>query len=149
MGKITAVSVTLKSLGSTGIKEKDWRFECQPILVGSANEETKVVISADFDFNLKLIKFSQLCDPFPHPLGPKGYFQLRRKTNEDIKSRSDERFDSFFNLDQCLLTNEVKSRFKIILQEVLRDPTFWLDEHLFEHLFDWNVIDKCKGTCIY
>ena len=124
-----------------GIKEKDWRFECQPILVGSADEETKAVISADFDFNFKLIKFSQLCDPFPHPLGPKGYFQLRRKPNEDTKSRSDEKFDSFFNLDQCLLTNEVNSRFKIILEEVLSDPNFWQDEHLFE----WNVTDKYRS----
>ena len=124
-----------------GIKEKDWRFECQPILVGSADEETKAVISADFDFNFKLIKFSQLCDPFPHPLGPKGYFQLRRKPNEDTKSRSDEKFDCFFNLDQCLLTNEVNSRFQIILEEVLSDPNFWQDEHLFE----WNLTDKYKS----
>ena len=132
-----------------GIKEKDWRFECQPILVGSAEEETKAVISADFDFNFKLIKFSQICDPFPHPLGPKGYFQLRRKPIEDIESRSDEKFDSFFNLDDCLLTDEVKPRFKFILEEVLNDPAFWQDEHLFEHLFDWNVIDKNKDISFY
>jgi len=46
------------------IKEDDWRFECQPILVGSAEEGTQAVISAEIDSNFKLIKFSQFCDPF-------------------------------------------------------------------------------------
>jgi len=133
-----------------GIKERDPRFECQPILVGSADEETKAVISADFDFNFKLIKFSQLYDAIPHPLGPKGYVQLRRKRGDTERRQSDADFDCFFNIDQCLLTNEVNSRFQIVLVDVLRDPSFWQDEHLFE----WNLTDldeheseKPAGLC--
>ena len=132
------------------IRERDPRFECQPILVGSADEETKAVVSADFDFNFKLIKFSELCEVFPHPLGPKGYFQLRRRRNNAERSQSYKDFDCFFNLDQCLLTNEINSRFQIVLEDVLSDSNFWKDEHFFEWNLtdvDENKSDKPAGLC--
>src|SRR6218665_3614333 len=127
---------------SEEIRKKDPRFECRPVLIGSAEEETKIGLADEFDFNFILTKFSELCEVVPSPEVPNGFVHLKRRYNNDDfftenhHPKNQEEFAGFFNSCDLLLTQKIACRFKILYSQVTRDPAFWEKEDFFER--DWH-----------
>ena len=123
---------------SDEIRKKDPRFECRPVLIGSAEEGTKTGLPDEFDFNFILTKLSELCEVVPSPEAPSGFVHLKRRYNnaeywpENQHFKSQEDFDRFFNSDGFLLTTEIACRFRILYLQVMSEPEFWEGEDFFE-----------------
>src|SRR6218665_19995 len=123
---------------SEEIRKKDPRFECRPVLIGSAEEGTKIGLPDEFDFNFILTKFSEICEVVPSPEVPNGFVHLKRRYNnedffpENHHPKNQEEFGGFFNSCDLLLTQKIACRFTILYSQVMRDPAFWEKEEYFE-----------------
>lgn len=72
----------------------------------------------EFDFNVKLLRFAQLCTPRKCDAG--GLYRLEVNVSDDL-----EEFRHFFDVDGYLLTTRMNLKFQALLKEVLHDAEFW------------------------
>ena len=110
---------------TAAISKRDSRFEGELFKVGSSFEGTRVGDPNEFDFNVKLLRFAQLCTPRKCDAG--GLYRLEVNVSDDL-----EEFRHFFDVDGYLLTTRMNLKFQALLKEVLHDAEFWKDEAFFE-----------------
>jgi len=103
-------------------------FESHVIPVGSSFERTKTNQPDEFDINVVLTKLSSMCEVFTTPACPPGFVRLRRKT----KQHSTDNDERYFDDDGNIKSDIVRTRFEIILKEILRNTQFWENENFFE-----------------
>lgn len=119
------------------IKRQDRRFEVVVKLVGSAYEGTKIDHPDEYDFNLVLMKFSELCEVQTSPELPPGYVRLRKRQLL-VEKEKETGFESFFSDNGILNTGKVKGHFKTILWRALVDSQFIKRQKNFE----WRVAPR-------
>lgn len=130
------------------VTTRDPRFAGRQLLVGSANEGSKIDFPTEFDFDIVLTEVSEISEVLDSPIAPKGFVHLKRKAHAPTKSviysrteflRTGFDFDSFFNENDVLLVDEVLLRFHYILAQVVADPAFWKTEPVFELAIDQKL----------
>lgn len=130
------------------VTTREPRFAGRQMLVGSANEGSKIDFPTEYDFDIVLTEVSEICEVLDSPIAPKGFVHLKRKAHAPTQSviysrteflRTGFDFDSFFNENDVLLVDEVLLRFHYILAQVVADPVFWKTEPIFELAFDQKL----------
>ena len=117
---------------TTAIGRKDSRFVGKLVQVGSSFEGTRVGEPDEFDFNIQLIRFSDLFTAnSPVPSTNPGFYRL-----QNVSSDERSKFQTFFSDDGFLLTTRVNLTFETILKQVLHESHFWIDEPYLEIVDD-------------
>ena len=98
------------------ISNKDMRFVCEVIPVGSAHEGTKIGCCDEFDFNFVLTDLSARCEVRCSPESPSGFMLLKASTPDHD--------EDLFNINGILNTRIVKFKFEMHVNEVLASLTF-------------------------
>ena len=112
---------------TTAVGHKDQRFGGVLVHVGSSFEGTKIGDPDEFDFNVELTTFSELCRPLPSK--EIGFYQM--KLPSDVVDVP-EQFQEFISNDRFLLTDSIKVKYEELVTNVLHDAEFWRDEPVFE-----------------
>jgi len=98
------------------IFDKDTRFACEVVLVGSAREETKIGCCDEFDCNFVLTDLSKKCKVCYSPESPPGFVLL--------KASSPEYDEDLFDSNGILNTRIVKFKFETLVKHVLSSLSF-------------------------
>jgi len=101
---------------ATEISEKDTRFACEVILVGSAYEGTKIGCCDEFDFNFVLTDLSRRCKVSYLPESPPSFVVLKASTSEYD--------DELFNSNGLLNTRIINFKFEAHVKQVLSSLAF-------------------------
>jgi len=98
------------------ISDKDKRFACEVVPVGSAHEGTKIGCCDEFDFNFVLTYLSTKCKIYYSPESPPGFVLLKASTPE---------FDEdLFNSNGILNTRILTLKFETLVKQILSSLTF-------------------------
>ena len=98
-------------------------------MVSSAYEGTKAGHPDEFDFDVVLTEFTDVCEVSSSPMCPSGYVLLRRKRSVH---RNGCDFDAFFDDEGFLLTSILRQAFEKCAKTFLRHSALWGDEEDFE-----------------
>ena len=98
------------------ILNKDIRFACEVIPVGSAYEGTKIGCCDEFDYTFVLTDLSRSCDVCYSPESPPGFVLLKAST-----PAYDE---ELFNSNGILNTRIVKFKFETLVKQILSSLSF-------------------------
>jgi len=98
------------------ISDKDKRFACEVVTVGSAHEGTKIGCCDEFDFNFVLICLGTKCKVCYSPESPPGFMLLKASTTEF----DEDLFDSNGILNTRILT----FKFKTLVKQILSSLSF-------------------------
>ena len=98
------------------ISDKDKRFACEVVPVGSAHEGTKIGCCDESDFTFVLTDLSKRCKVRYSPESPSGFVQLESSTSE-----YDE---ELFNSNGILNIRIVKFKFEMHVKQVLSSLKF-------------------------
>ena len=98
------------------ISDKDVRFACEVVQVGSAHEGTKIGCCDEFDYNFVLTDLSKSCKVCYSPESPPGFVLVRASTpdyDEDL-----------FNSNGILNTGIVPFKFETLVKQILSSLSF-------------------------
>ena len=98
------------------ISDKDVRFACEVVQVGSAHEGTKIGCCDEFDYNFVLTDLSKSCKVCYSPESPPGFVLVRASTpdyDEDL-----------FNSNGILNTGIVKFKSETLVKQILSSLSF-------------------------
>jgi len=98
------------------ISQKDIRFACEVVPVGSAREGIKIGLCDEFDYNFVLTDLSRRCQVCYSPESPPGFVLLKASTpgyDEDL-----------FEGNGILNTRIVKFKFETIVKQILSTLSF-------------------------
>jgi len=98
------------------ISDKDKRFVCEVVPVGSAHEETKIGCCDEFDFNFVLTNLSSTCKVCYSPESPPGFVLL--------KATAPEYHEALFDKNGILNTRIVSFKFETLLKQILSSGSF-------------------------
>jgi ankyrin repeat protein len=103
------------------IGERDKRFTGRLILVGSAFDGTTIDSANEFDFNVELVEFGEVCEVDTSEEFLPGFVKVEMNSLYKFP----EIYTEYFSDDGSLITNVLKILFEKILAEVLVDTEFW------------------------
>ena len=109
------VEKAMQHLGKE-ISDKDIRFACEVVPVGSAHEQVKIGSCDEFDYNFVLIDLSRKCKACYSPESPPGFVLL--------KSSMPEYDEDLFNSNGILNTRIVKFKFETLVKQILSSLSF-------------------------
>ena len=98
------------------MSNKDKRFTCKVVPVGSAYEETRIAYCDEFDYNFVLTDLSTKCEVCYSPESPPGFVLL--------KAAVPEYEEDLFNSSGILNTRIVKFKFETLVKQVLSSLSF-------------------------
>ena len=112
----------------SAVQAVDPRLKGHVVEVGSAYEGTKAGFPDEFDFDVVLTEFSNVCQVSSSPVCPTGYVLLKRCRS----SQNDDCLDEFFNDDKFLLISNVRLKYEQIFKKVVRKSELWKSNKFFE-----------------
>jgi len=98
------------------ISDKDARFACEVVPVGSAREETRIGYCDEFDYNFVLTDLSTKCEVCCSPESPPCFVLLKASAPAYDKD--------LFNSDGILNTRIVKFKFETLVKQILSSLSF-------------------------
>jgi len=98
------------------ISDKDTRFACEVVPVGSAREGVKIGCCDEFDYNFVLTDLSRICTVCYSPESPPGFVLLKASVLE----YDEDLFDS----NGILNTRIVKFKFETLVKQILSSLSF-------------------------
>jgi len=98
------------------ISDKDIRFACELVPVGSAHEETKIGCCNEFDYNFVLTDLSRRCEVCYSPESPPGFVLL--------KASAPDYEEDLFDSNGILNTRIVKFKFETLVKQILSSLSF-------------------------
>jgi len=98
------------------VSDKDIRFACEVVPVGSSHEQIKIGSCDEFDYNFVLTDLSRKCKVCCSPESPPGFVLL--------KSLTPEYDEDLFNSNGILNTRIVKFKYETLVKQILSSLNF-------------------------